>query len=253
MPWVHWPETMVTYLRESRLLFTCDFFGSHLATSDLYVTDQAQVAEAAKRYYAEIMMPFRRMIVRNLDRLADYDIAMIAPSHGPIYREPAFILDAYRSWVSDPPANKVVLPYISMHGSTGVMVHHLVEALVARGVTVQQFELSGVDLGKLAMALVDAGTLVLGTPTVLGGPHPQAAYATSLATALRPKLKFATVIGSYGWAGGAVNKVAEMVKPLRLEVLDPVTCAGLPGDEEFAALDALADSIAAKHQEAGFA
>ncbi len=252
MPWVHWPETMVTYLQEDRLLFTCDFFGSHLATSDLYVTDQAQVAEAAKRYYAEIMMPFRRMIVRNLDRLAAYEIDMIAPSHGPIYREPGFILDAYRSWVSDPPENKVVLPYISMHGSTAVMVHHLVEALVAWGVTVQQFELSVTDLGKLAMALVDAGTLVLGTPTVLGGPHPQAAYAASLATALRPKLKFATVIGSYGWAGGAVNKVAEAIKPLRLEVLDPVTCKGLPNADDLAALDALADTIVAKHEEAGF-
>jgi flavorubredoxin len=252
MPWVHWPETMVTYLRELRMLFTCDFFGSHLATSDLTVTDPAQVAEAAKRYYAEIMMPFRRMIDRNLDRLADYEIDVIAPSHGPIYDQPDFILAAYRSWVSDPPENKVVLPYISMHGSTEVMVHHLVEALVARGVTVQQFELSVVDLGKLAMALVDAGTLVLGTPTVLGGPHPQAAYAASLATALRPKLQFATVIGSYGWAGGAANKVAGTIKPLRLEVLDPVTCQGLPDDADFAALDALADTIVAKHKDAGF-
>ncbi|MGC9400272.1 MAG: FprA family A-type flavoprotein [Anaerolineae bacterium] len=251
-PWVHWPETMTTYLHEERILFTCDFFGSHLATSDLYVTDEAQVEEAAKRYYAEIMMPFRKIIDRNLDRLAEYAFDYIAPSHGPIYQNPDFILKAYRSWVSAPPSNKVVLPYVSMHGSTFVMVTYFVEALVERGVKVQQFELTDTDLGKLAMALVDAGTIVLGSPTVLGGAHPQAAYAASLAAALRPKAQFATVIGSYGWKGGAVKTIATLIDPLRVEILDPVTCAGLPKEGDFAALDALADTIARKHQEAEF-
>lgn len=251
-PWVHWPETMVTYLREEKFLFTCDFFGSHLATSDLYVVDEAHVTEAAKRYYAEIMMPFRRIIKRNLDKLVDYEFDYIAPSHGPIYDNPDFILTAYRDWVSAPPVNKVVLPYVSMHGSTSVMVTYLVEALVERGVKVQQFDLTGTDLGKLAMALVDAGTLVLGTPTVLGGAHPQAAYAASLATALRPKVAFATVIGSYGWKGGAVKSIAQMIEPLHVEILDPVTCAGLPEEGDFAALDALADTIARKHRESEF-
>jgi flavorubredoxin len=251
-PWVHWPETMVTYLREEKFLFTCDFFGSHLATSDLYVVDEAHVTEAAKRYYAEIMMPFRRIIKRNLDKLVDYEFDYIAPSHGPIYDNPDFILTAYRDWVSAPPVNKVVLPYVSMHGSTSVMVTYLVEALVERGVKVQQFDLTGTDLGKLAMALVDAGTLVLGTPTVLGGAHPQAAYAASLATALRPKVAFATVIGSFGWKGGAVKSIAQMIEPLHVEILDPVTCAGLPEEGDFAALDALADTIARKHRESEF-
>ena len=87
-PWVHWPETMVTYLPDERILFSCDFFGSHIAASDLFVTDEGRVHEAAKRYFAEIMMPFRAVIAKNLDKLADLDIAMIAPSHGQI--NPAF-------------------------------------------------------------------------------------------------------------------------------------------------------------------
>jgi flavorubredoxin len=198
------------------------------------------------------MMPFRRIIKRNLDKLVDYEFDYIAPSHGPIYDNPDFILTAYRDWVSAPPVNKVVLPYVSMHGSTSVMVTYLVEALVERGVKVQQFDLTGTDLGKLAMALVDAGTLVLGTPTVLGGAHPQAAYAASLATALRPKVAFATVIGSFGWKGGAVKSIAQMIEPLHVEILDPVTCAGLPEEGDFAALDALADTIARKHRESEF-
>ena len=93
-PWVHWPETMVSYIKEDRILFTCDFFGSHLATTDLYVTDKARVYEAAKRYYSEIMMPFRKAIQKNLEKIKDYSIDYVAPSHGPIYREPSFIINA---------------------------------------------------------------------------------------------------------------------------------------------------------------
>src|SRR4030042_457877 len=78
MPWVHWPETMVSYLREDRILFTCDLFGSHLATSDLYA-DEARVYEPAKRYYAEIMMTFHKAIEKHLERVKAIDPALIAP------------------------------------------------------------------------------------------------------------------------------------------------------------------------------
>lgn len=84
-PWVHWPETMVTYLGENRILFSCDFFGSHIATTDLFVADKGRVFEAAKRYFAEIMMPFRGVIQKNIEKIQGYDIQMIAPSHGQIY------------------------------------------------------------------------------------------------------------------------------------------------------------------------
>ncbi len=252
-PWVHWPETMLTYLREDRILFPCDFFGSHLATSDLYVTDEGQVYEAAKRYYAEIMMPFRTTIQKNLEKIEDYVIDIIAPSHGPVYDKPEFILKAYHSWVFDEPKNIVVLPYVSMHGSTHKMVEYLVEALVQRGVTVKQFDLTVTDIGKLAMALVDAATVVIGTPTVLVGPHPSAVYAAFLANALRPKLRFISVIGSYGWGGKAVEQLAAMLPNLKAEILEPVLCKGFPKEDAFKALDSLATTIAEKHKEHSFA
>jgi flavorubredoxin len=251
-PWVHWPETMLTYLREERLLFTCDLFGSHLATTDLYVTDEGQVYEAAKRYFAEIMMPFRNSIEKHLEKIKGYQIDIIAPSHGPIYDKPSFILDAYRSWVLDEPKNIVVLPYISMHGSTHEMVGYLVEALTQRGVTVKQFDLTATDIGKLAIALVDAATVIIGTPTVLAGPHPNVAYAAFLANALRPKLKFISIIGSYGWGGKAVEQLAGMIPNLKAELLDPVLSKGFPKEADFMALDRLADTIAQKHREHGF-
>jgi flavorubredoxin len=251
-PWVHWPETMLTYLREDRILFPCDLFGSHLATTDLYVTDEGQVYEAAKRYYAEIMMPFRTIIQKNLEKIKDYEISLIAPSHGPIYNRPEFIIKAYNSWVSDPPKNLVVIPFTSMWGSTRKMVEYLVGALAQKGVTVQQFDLTVADVGKLAMALVDAATVVIGTPTVLAGPHPNAAYAAFLANALRPKLRFVSIIGSYGWGGKTVEQLAAMIPNLKVEVLAPVLSKGSPREADFKALDNLADTIAKKHKEEGF-
>ncbi|HDQ41374.1 MAG TPA: FprA family A-type flavoprotein [Desulfonatronum sp.] len=251
-PWVHWPETMVTYLPEERILFSCDFFGSHIATSDLFVTDEGRVFEAAKRYFAEIMMPFRAIIAKNLDKLAALDIAMIAPSHGQIYRRPAFILEAYKEWVHGAPRNMVALPYVSMHGSTRIMVDHLITALVAKNVRVEPFNLVVTDIGKLSMALVDAGTIVVGTSTVLAGPHPLAAYAAFLANALRPGAKYLSIIGSYGWGGKTVETLAGMIPNLKVEVLEPVLCKGVPKAETLQALDDLAATIAGKHQEQGF-
>jgi flavorubredoxin len=251
--WVHWPETMLTYLKEERILFACDLFGSHLATTDLYVTDEGQLYESAKRYYAEIMMPFRANIEKHLERLKGYQIDIIGPSHGPMHNKPAFIMDAYRSWVFDKPKNEVVLPYISMHGSTKVMVEYLVGALADKGVTVKQFNLEATDLGKLAMALVDAGTLVIGTPTVIVGPHPNVAHAAFLANAIRPKLQFVSIIGSYGWGSKAVEQLSAMIPNLKVEVLPSVYCKGLPKAQDLKALDALAEAIAQKHKERGFA
>ncbi len=250
-PWVHWPETMTAYLEEDRILFSCDFFGSHLATSDLFVKDKIKVYEAAKRYYAEIMMPFRRIISKNLQKVLALDIDMIAPSHGPIYREPDLIIEAHKEWVDAPPKNLVVLPYISMHESTRLMVEHLVGALIDRGVEVQQFNLEVVDLGKLAIALVDAATVVIASPTVLGGPHPAAVYAAYLANALRPKVKFISVMGSYGWADRSVPVLSGLVKDMKAEILEPVVQKGAPTEETFRAIDRLADDIAAKHKEEG--
>ena len=246
-PWVHWPETMATYLSEDKILFPCDFFGSHLATSDLYAADDPYVIEAAKRYYAEIMMPFRKPIQNNLKKVQELAIDLIAPSHGPIHDKPARILDAYRDWVSDKVANLVVIPYISMHGSTEAMVNHLVGCLAERGIRVQKFDLSVTDLGKLAMALVDAATIVIGTPTVHAGPHPVVFSVTSLANALRPKLKHAAIVGSFGWGSRVVEQISGLIPNLKVEVLGAVLCKGFPRAADFAALDALADKIKEKH------
>ncbi len=248
-PWVHWPETMVSYLVEDKILFSCDFFGSHVATTDLYVRDEGLVYEAAKRYFAEIMMPFSKIIRKNIDKVKKMEIQLIAPSHGPIYDKPSFIVDAYEDWISDTPKNVVVIPYVSMHGSTRTMVEYLVGALVKKDVTVYQFDLAVVDIGKLAITLVDAATVILGTPTVHAGPHPLAVYATYLLNALKPKIKLISVIGSYGWYTKTIDQVVSMVPKLKeVEILEPVYSKGYPKEEDFKALDIMAEKIAEKHK-----
>lgn len=252
-PWVHWPETMLTYLKEERILFTCDFFGSHLATSDLYATDEAKVYESAKRYYAEIMMPFRKNIQKHLDRLKEFNIEIIAPSHGPIYNKPNFIINAYKDWISDNVKNEVVFAYVSMHGSVEKMAEYFIDAIMKRGITIKPFNLTKTDIGELAMALVDTATIVIGTPTVLTGPHPAAVYATYLINALRAKTRFISIIGSYSWGGKMPETLQGLITNLKVEILAPVIAQGYPKEKDFQELERLADDILVKHKEIGIA
>ncbi|MBN1456468.1 MAG: FprA family A-type flavoprotein [Sedimentisphaerales bacterium] len=250
-PWVHWPETMGTYLQEDNIFFSCDFFGSHLAASSLFVEDERVVYEAAKRYYAEIMMPFRGQIKKNLERIKSLKIDIIAPSHGPVYDRPGLIIEAYKDWAGDKVKNEVIIAYVSMHESTRAMVEHFAEALIEKGVTVKEFNLTKTDIGKLAVSLVDAATIVIGSPTVLTGPHPAAAYAAFLVNALRPKTKCISIIGSYGWAGKMVEQLAGLIPNLKAEILEPVLIKGYPKEQDFVLLDELAEKIVEKHTELG--
>ncbi len=249
-PWVHWPETMFTYLKEDKVLFSCDFLGSHLATTDVFACDDT-VLEGAKRYYAEIMMPFRSSIVKHLQKLDAMDIDLIGPSHGPVYKKPFHIMEAYKDWSSENVRNEVVIPWVSMHGSTEAMVKHLTEALVKRGIAVKPFNLTKTDTGELASSLVDAATVVLATSTALVGPHPQGLYAAALVGALRPKTRFLGIIGSYGWGSKAVEIIKSLLTNLKAEVLEPVYIKGAPKKEDFEALDKLAETIAEKHRTLG--
>jgi flavorubredoxin len=195
------------------------------------------------------MMPFRIFISKNMEKIKDISIDMIAPSHGPIYNNPEIIFDAYNDWISNNTKNVVIIPYVSMHGSTKEIVDYLVDILIQKGITVKPFNLTTSDVGELALSLVDASTLVIATPTVLTGPHPSAVYAAYLVNALRPKLKFVSIIGSYGWGGRTVELLKEMLINIKAEIIDPVIVRGFPKEEDFKKMDELAEKIIKKHKE----
>jgi flavorubredoxin len=244
VPWVHWPDTTFTYVEEDRVLFSCDFLGAHLATSALYADDEARVERAARTYYAEIMMPYRSHAGKYAAQLSTMAIDMIGPSHGPVYRRPEFILSLYRTWTGDATRPEVIVPYLSMYESTARMVAYLVDRLMAEGMAVQPFNVAELDSGRFAAALVEASTIVFASPTVLDGPHPAMAAAAYLVNALKPKTRYAGIIGSYGWGNDAMqNSLAKMLPNLPVEWFAPVVASGVPKPEAFAALDGLVDEI----------
>ena len=136
-----------------------------------------------------------------------------------------------------------------MHGSVEKMVSYFVETLIGYGITVKPYNLTRTDIGELAKSLVDAATVVVGTPTVLVGPHPAAVYATYLANALRPKTRFASIIGSYGWGGKMPETIQSMLSNLKVEFLQPVIAKGHPKENDYKELRRLADDIRVKHKD----
>lgn len=244
-PWLHWPETIFTYVEEDKILFPCDFFGSHLAVGEFYADEYGNenTLDMAKLYFAEIMMPFRKPGQIAVEKVKKLEPKMIAPSHGLIWREPKVILDEYAKWTSEKFQKKVMIAYVSMWGSTEKMVLALRDALVKRGVTVEVFDLPNTEIGHIAKELVDTPVVVVGAPTVLGGVHPVAAYATMLVKTLRAPTKYAAVLTSYGWSGGAVKALQGILEGTKIEVLGVVEVKGPPKKTEFDKLVELADKI----------
>jgi flavorubredoxin len=244
-PWLHWPETIFTYLEEDKILFPCDFFGSHLAVGEFYADEYGNenTLDMAKLYFAEIMMPFRKPGRTAIEKVNKIGPKMIAPSHGMIWREPKIILDEYTKWTSEKFQRKVMIVYVSMWGSTEKMVLALRDALVKKGITVQLFDIPNTEVGHIAKELVDTPVIVVGAPTVLGGVHPVAAYATMLVKALRAPTTYAAVLTSYGWSGGAVKALQSILEGTKIEMLGVVEVKGPPKKAEFEKVTELADRI----------
>ena len=220
-----------------------------MAAADLF--EWKHFYTPAKRYFAEIMSPFRNNVRTNLERVKKLDISIIAPSHGYIYDNPLPIMDAYAEWSADTVKNEAMIVYVSMHDSTRTMAEYLREALIKRGIDVHFYNLTVTDPGTLAIALIDSATLILGAPTVLAGLHPASASAAYLANALRPRTKFISLISSYSWGDKASGVVTGMLTNFKAELLTPVLSKGVPKEAEFKELDRLADDVAAKHKGLG--
>ena len=250
-PGVHWPDTMFTYAKEDNVIFTCDFLGAHYAFSDVFAPEGLELEKSAKRYYAEIMMPFRMMCKKYTKMIKEMNVDMVLPSHGPVYKNPDYILDLYTDWTSDAPKNLVALPYVSMYESTKEMVDYLSEKLEAKGIKTFKFDMVEDDLGDLAMTLVDCATIVMGTSMVLAGPHPVSVNVAYIASVLRPKAKFASLVGSYGWGGKLFDLIAQILAPLKLDLIEPLQVKGKPKEDDYKKLDEMAESIFEKHKSIG--
>jgi flavorubredoxin len=248
-PMLHWPETMFTYLQESKILFPCDFFGSHVAMG-LYDDEVDDLLVYAQKYYGEIMMPFSIMGQKAMEKIQPLDIQMIAPSHGPIYRKPERIMNVYKQWVKGETKQKAVVAYATMWNSTEKMVKPIIDTLSSEGIEVAVHNLAVMDVADLAKDLVDSRAIILGAPTVLAGAHPLAVYAAYLVKALKPPAKFAAVLSSYGWGGGAVKHIQEVLGPTKMEIVGAIEINGPPTEDVIGKIVELGKTLAAKIKEA---
>jgi len=247
-PWLHWPETIFTYLVEDEILFPCDFFGQHVASGEFFADELGNelTLDHAKVYFAEIMMPFRKPAMNAIQKVKKLAPKMIAPSHGLIWRDPNVIISTYENWSAEKMKKKVMIAYVTMWGSTEKMVKILNEALVKKGIEVVIYDLPQTETGHLAKELVDTPVIIVGAPTVLGGVHPVAAYAAMLVKALRAPTKYAAVLTSHGWSGGAVKALQDILSGTKIEILGAVDAKGRPTEKDVQEILKLADTIASK-------
>ncbi|KKR20841.1 MAG: Flavodoxin [Parcubacteria group bacterium GW2011_GWE2_39_37] len=234
-PMLHWPETMFTYLEEEKVLFSCDFFGAHMSSA-VFDNEAFNLEYHAQRYYGEIMMPFRPMAKRAMEKIADLPIAVIAPSHGPIYKDPPRILEQYKKWVVGETKKKVLLVYLSMWGSSKKMIEAMTKVLTEQKIEFVCYDLTASDIGDIAKDLVDARALVFAAPTVLGELHPVASFAANLVKTLKPPLKHAVFMSSCGWAGGAGKNFKEITAALSLDLVKELEIKGPPTAEDLEAV-----------------
>jgi flavorubredoxin len=189
------------------------------------------------------MLPFRANIRKHLEKISKYKIDLILPSHGPVHRKPEIPLSYYIEWSSDELKPLVIIPYVSMNDSTEGMVKFLETELNRREIGVVPINLVESDIGEFAMYLLEASTVIFGSPTVLAGPHPLVAYAALIFNALRPATRFVGFIGSFGWGGKTEEILKSLISNVKYTDAGSVFIKGVLKEESKAMLSKLADKI----------
>ena len=233
----HWPDSMVTYLHEDKLLFSQDAFGMHLAGYELFddQCDRALLEHESAKYYANILLPLSLSVSKALAKLSDLGIEckIIAPDHGPIWRsDPKWIMDAYTMWANQPRTDKAVIIYDTMWGSTDLMARAVGEGLAAGGAKVRLMPLSGEHRSNIATEILDAGALILGSPTINNQAYPSLADCLSYIKGLRPIGMVGGVFGSFGWGGGAAKSLVSSLEKMNVELLaEPISSKYVPDSD----------------------
>ena len=223
---LHWPDSMFAYLEGDGVLFTNDAFGMHLATSERFADEVEETLwrrEAAK-YYANILLHFSPLVKRLLSQLPslNLDLKIIAPDHGPIWRENVTqIVDLYAHWAEQLPTRKALVLYDSMWRSTALMGTAVGEGLAAGGAEVRLLPLAGTHRSDVLTELLDAGGLVIGSPTMNNQIYPTVADVMTYIKGLKPKNLVGASFGSYGWSGEAVKQLDQMLTDMKVELAAP--------------------------------
>jgi anaerobic nitric oxide reductase flavorubredoxin len=239
-PFVHWPETMMTYDEAGQVLFSCDAFGGYGALEgalfDGECADPDFYEQQALRYYVNIVALFSRAVLQAIDKLADVPVSVIAPSHGLIWRDsPKTIVDLYRKWATfatGPTGAAVTLVYGSMYGNTERMMNAVAQGIASEGVPVDIFDAAHVHVSYILPSLWTRRGVMVGSPTYEGALFPPVAKVLRAAGQKRIRSKIAARFGSYGWSGGAQREFERLIEPLDWQLSESFEFAGGPTAED---------------------
>ncbi|MBP2651915.1 MAG: fprA [Firmicutes bacterium] len=235
LPMVHWPDSMVTYLDGEQILFSSDSFGQHICTSKRFddENDLDKVMYEAAKYYANILMPLGKTVSKAVDKTAQMPLKMIATGHGIIWRSYIDkIVAKYKEWSSGQTKDKVVIAYDSMWGSTEKMARCILDGVAATGVAVKLYKMSDSDRSEVVMEMLDAGGILLGSPTLHNGMLATMGALLIYLKGLKPANKLAAAFGAYGWAGGAQKDMEELLKTAGVSLTEGVTLKWVPDKDE---------------------
>ena len=234
-PMVHWPDSMMAYLKEESLLFSSDFYGQHLATSSRYADQVASdiLRPEATRYYANIFMPYASQAGRALERTRALAPQLIAPSHGLMWRgDMDWVLESYGRWTQGHTVPRVVVVYDTMWGSTEMMANALLQGVAYEGVEAQLYRLTGSSMSDIMAQILEAGAVCIGSPVLHGGIYPTVAAFLSYLRGFRPKGKLGLTFSSYGWSGVAAKAINQEMEAAGMELVQPPLEANFVPDEE---------------------
>lgn len=236
VPMVHWPDNMVTYITEDKLLLPNDGFGQHIASCERF-DDQIGweiLKEEAMKYYGNIVMPYGDQVNKALEALGGLEIDMIAPSHGIIWRSMIpKILEEYKKWANYQTEKKALIIYDTMWGTTEKMAYKLREGLLEKGVSVTMRNLKTCHISDIITNVNDTKMILLGSPTINNGMLPSMGGFLTYIKGLRPRNRIGFAFGSYGWGGQAVGQIEEVMNDLKWELpLEGFKIKYIPDDEE---------------------
>lgn len=249
-PYLHWPDTIFTYLVEDEILFPCDAFGAHYCPDRLFDDEIAEFYPDFHFYFDCIMRPFKDKVRDALAKIANLPIRMVCPSHGPVRRSTSdFAIESYARWSVAPPEGgkpKALLAVLSSHGNTRDMADVIKTELEAQGLDVVGFALSDMRVDDYRNALEQADVLVIGTPTIQRDAPPHVWNALAMISSVTPKSKVAAVFGSFGWSGEAVKMVEQRLAGLKYKLAaEGISFRFTPTAENLASCRKFAEQVAA--------
>jgi flavorubredoxin len=247
VPMVHWPDSMVTYVKEDKVLLPNDAFGQHIASSERFDDELGweTIRPELTKYYANIVMPYGPQVLKALEALKGIEVEVIGPSHGIIWRKyiPQ-LLETYQRWAKGETEERVLIVYDTMWGSTEKMAKAINRGLTEEGIPTKMYRLTGSDMSDIVKEVLEASGLVLGTPTLNNNVFPSVAAFATYIKGLRPKGRIAAVFGSYGWGVGTTKALRADLEAAGMEVLEEFQVKFVPLGEALDKCEGLGRRVA---------